>query len=177
MKENARKGNKKLGRAASVLLIGVLLILAIFLVSGRVINTAFGSTYPDWCGEYKVALSFDEYNLTKQDTLVSSVNGYVSDTAIVKIICGVPKDASVKEIKVRIRTKSGTAVAGVDFTAYDKVVTLRRGNFVNKGAATVFYDSISIKVSKTAERKIVDGQRPYFDVELYDVLTENFSIN
>ena len=123
--------------------------------------------YPSWLGAYKVALTFDETKLTS--TQVTTGN---SDTVTVKIVCGVPEGVEIEEVKVKIRTRNATAVAGLDYTAFDETVSLRRSSFSNG----VFYDTVSIKVNKNLDRFAVNDNYPYFTVEIYEVLTENFSV-
>ncbi len=172
---NARKQKHRLvSGILLVLFLSTLLFTLIFVLNP--INRAFGATNPEWCGDYKVGISFDEEKHVKETTLKSESNGYVSNVAIPKIVCGIPGGASANEVKVRVRTKDGTAVAGVDYTAIDTVATLRRNSFTTRTSGQYYYDSINIKVETGIERMIVNGQRPYFDIEIYDVLDENFSI-
>lgn len=166
--------NKKNIRKVGVMLIALLLIavVAIVVAATSIEDTAYAKPQGslDWCGENEVAISFHEHDhiLTKYVTSGNSVT--------VMIVCGV-KNEDVSGVKVRVRTKNGTAVAGVNYTAVDTMVTLRRSNYVNWSTGFYYYDSISIKVDLSADRLIVDGIAPYFDVELYDVLDENFSIS
>ena len=172
---NANRINKnRILTIATFAVFLVILVVTLVFVKNPV-DSAYGA-YPDWCGEYKVAISFNEENLVQEDTLRES-NGYVHSTAIADIVCGIPYGSPSKDVRVRVRTRNGTAVAGVDYTPIDSIVTLRRSSFIKAGnEEPIYYDNVSVKVETNVERFIVDGVRPYFDIEIYDVLNEGFSI-
>ena len=170
---NANKFNKR--KILTIITFAVflaILVLTLVFVKNPMDNAS--AAYPDWCGEYKVALSLSDSVLKQEETLRYD-NGYVSNLAIADIVCGIPDGVDAKDVKVRVRTKDGTAVAGVDYTAVDTIVTLRRSYFTGYNPR-YYYDIVTVKVDTTVERMIVDGIRPYFDIELYDVLDEGFTI-
>ena len=172
---NANRINKnRILTIATFAVFLVILVVTLVFVKNPV-DSAYGA-YPDWCGEYKVAISFNQENLVQEDTLKES-DGYVHSTAIADIVCGIPYGSPSKDVRVRVRTRNGTAVAGVDYTPIDSIVTLRRSSFIKAGnEEPIYYDNVSVKVETNVERFIVDGVRPYFDIEIYDVLNEGFSI-
>ena len=166
--------NKKKIRRVGIALIALLLVaVAAIAVAATNSNTAANADQGviTWCGENEVGISFHEHNL------VSTLTVDGGNSVTVMIVCGVQNE-NVDGVKVRVRTRNGTAVAGLNYTAVDTLVTLRRNNFVFwSGEGFYYYDSISIKIDLSVDRLIVDGKSPYFDVELYDVLDESFSIS
>jgi len=158
------KSNKTI-KPIALIIAWAFVIISVFSVAvAKRTNSAYAN--PDWLNDYKVAMSFEEARLVTTKTTAATDN-----TVTVKIFCGIPSGVNINEIKVKIRTRNGTAVAGQDYTAFDDVVTLRRSN----GSGGVYYDTVSIKVNRNLERFVVNDNYPYFDVELYEVLTENFS--
>ena len=150
---------------AAVMLLSVVVVIIAVMLPARAAQGAL-----DWCGENEVAISFDEHDHVATKYVDSG------DSVTVMIVCGA-RDDNVSDLKVRVRTKNGTAVSGLNYTAVDTLMTLRRNNFSNWSTGSYYYDSISIKIDLSVDRLIVDGQAPYFDVELYDVLDDNFSIS
>lgn len=149
-------------------------IVAIVLMIAAVVIGESGifayAANPPWLNDYEVGMS------TGYNTLDTESNpDSFESSARVSIYYKVPQGVSFDEVKVRIRTKDGTAVAGEDYTAIDQVISLRRVDsyYWTEGK----YDNVYIKINPNRERTIVDGNRPYFSVEIYEVLTENFTIN
>ena len=174
--------NRNHYRKTSIALIALLLIavavLTIVAVSGNTIAYA-DTQYPDWLpDDYTVGITLGGYY--QNYGLVTSMDYADNESYVfVYIFYRVPQNADAKDLKVRIRTKNGTAVAGDDYKAFDDVVTLRRSSYVgilSNGSTRYYCDYISIDVKNDATRLIVDGKRPYFEVELYDVLSEGFTI-
>ena len=174
MKATNKKGIFNRGGAFIV----VMFVLATIIMLSMTIVAATSSIAPayadqgvlSWCGENEVGISFNEHDHIKTMTVDSG------NSVTVMIVCGV-KNENVSDVKVRVRTKNGTAVAGLNYTAVDTEVTLRRSNYVQWSTGFYYYDSINIKIDMSVDRLIVNGKSPYFDVELYDVLDEGFSIN
>jgi hypothetical protein len=112
MKENSLK------RVKPIFFIGVLIFLILAVVLVAVFSNADNAyAYPDWIEAYKVGLSFEASRLVT----TSNTN---KDTVDVIVVCGIPSGIDMNVVKVRIRTRNGTAVAGVDYTAFDDVVEL-----------------------------------------------------
>ena len=85
---NANRINKnRILTIATFAVFLVILVVTLVFVKNPV-DSAYGA-YPDWCGEYKVAISFNQENLVQEDTLKES-DGYVHSTAIADIVCGIP---------------------------------------------------------------------------------------
>lgn len=169
--------NKRIFKRSGAFIV-VMFVLATIIMLSMTIVAATSSMAPayadqgviDWCGENEVGISFHEHDLVSTK-IVDSGN-----SVTVMIVCGV-KNENVSDVKVRVRTKNGTAVAGLNYTAVDTEVTLRRSNYVLWSTGFYYYDSVNIKIDMSVDRLIVDGKSPYFDVELYDVLDEGFSIS
>ena len=110
------------------------IMLAVFLATLAfslvfVLNTsteqAYGISYPDWLpNDYTVGItlgSYPNYGLVTSQELPGN-----ETTVGVYIYYRVPENADVTDLKVRIRTKNGTAVAGADYDAFDSTITLKR---------------------------------------------------
>lgn len=174
--------NRNNYRKTSIALIALLLIaVAVLTIVAVSVNTiAYADTqYPDWLpDDYTVGITLGGYY--QNYGLVTSMDYADNESYVfVYIFYRVPQNADAKDLKVRIRTKNGTAVAGDDYKAFDDVVTLRRSSYVgilSNGSTRYYCDHISIDIKNDATRLIVDGKRPYFEVELYDVLSEGFTI-
>lgn len=169
--------NKRIFKRSGAFIV-VMFVLATIIMLSMTIVAATSSMAPvyadqgviDWCGENEVGISFHEHDLVSTKTVDSG------NSVTVMIVCGV-KNENVSDVKVRVRTKNGTAVAGLNYTAVDTEVTLRRSNYVLWSTGFYYYDSVNIKIDMSVDRLIVDEKSPYFDVELYDVLDEGFSIS
>lgn len=172
-----RKIRNAFAVTAVVLLLAAAIIIFAVTLAGGTAYAAVPAGIPDWCGENKVAISFNEVTLVKTEEVKQAENGYVPNAVFPHIVCGIPGNTNINGVKVRVRTKDGTAIAGLDYTAFDEEITLSRRCLTLSNGHYYYYDSLSIKVNLSVERLIANGQRPYFDVEIYDVLSEGFSIS
>ena len=149
------------------------LAFTMFFVLNNSAEPAFGISYPDWLpDDYTVGITLAGYD--NKNAVTSKALTGNETTVGVYIFYRVPEDEDAKDVKVRIRTKNGTAVAGADYDAFDSTITLKRSYY--SSVKNYYFDYFSIAIKNNAHRFIIDGKRPYFDIELYDVLTEGFTI-
>ena len=102
--------NKKKTRRINLALIALLLvvIVAIAVVASVVAATSNDTEANaeqgtlDWCGENEVAISLDERDCSSTKYVDSG------NSVTVMIVCGI-KDDNVDGVRVRVRTKNGTA--------------------------------------------------------------------
>ena len=175
MKVTIAQSAKRIFLIVALLLVAVLGCLALSLALNLVPSVAYAA--PDWLEDFKVGLSFDEETLVTEKT-----TGAGDFTVQVKIFYSVPEGMYFNRVDVKIRTRNFTAVAGEDYTAFDSTVSLLGLSSKKVGNKVIYYDTVTIAINKNRERLVIGSNSqqdkafwPYFYVELYDVLTENFS--
>ncbi|MBP5411215.1 MAG: hypothetical protein J6Y26_04800 [Lachnospiraceae bacterium] len=106
-----------------VLLLAAAIIIFAVTLAGGTAYAAVPAGIPDWCGENKVAISFDAITHVSVQEVKQAENGYVPTAVFPHVVCGIPGNTNINGVKVRVRTKDGTALAGLDYTTFDGAIT------------------------------------------------------